>query len=195
MKVAVTLYRYLWRPLSESDEDTDFVLEMRNATAAQQVFFTPRISREEHLRFLKAPEREQEINWIIETHEGERVGASGIYHIDQANRRAESGRVVMKHPELYVLNLFVSSYVVFEHLGLNKLVGDALASNAAVTSALARAGGTREGLLREHVFRNGAPQDVHLYGLLAKTWRETKASAIEQLGEPRMVQHFQEEPT
>src|SRR6516162_1565702 len=112
MKVAVRLMGFVWRPLTDSEEDTEYVLRMRNAPIAQEAVFTPHITREEHLRFVRAPERDEEINWIIEKG-GERVGASGIYRVDRKNRRAEAGRVVVAESALYLFNLYVSCYVVF----------------------------------------------------------------------------------
>jgi len=194
MQVAVTIQQYLWRPLTDSEADTEFVLAIRNSVPAQRAFFTPRISREEHLRFLNVSEREQEINWIIEKPGGERVGMSGIYRVDRKNRKAETGRVVGLLPELYPLNLFVSCYVGFEHLGLNKLVGDALTSNVVINGALERLGAVREGILREHILRDGVPQDVFLYGMLARDWQKHKPGLVEQLGEPQILRHFQNEP-
>jgi RimJ/RimL family protein N-acetyltransferase len=191
MQVAVRMLEYLWRPLTDSEEDTAFVLALRNKTESQEAFFTSRITREEHLRFLRAPEREEEINWIIEKG-GQRLGASGIYRIDRKNRRAEAGRVVVTLPELYILNIVVSSFVVFDHLGLNKLVGDALASNSAVNQALERLGAVREGILREHIIKDGVPRDVYLYGTLAPGWQRVKPVMIAQVGEPKIVQHLGE---
>jgi RimJ/RimL family protein N-acetyltransferase len=194
MKVAVRLLGYLWRPLTDAEEDTAFVLRMRNAPNAQGAFFTAHLTREEHLRFVRAPEREEEINWVIEKN-GERVGASGIYRLDRKNRRAEAGRVVVAEAPLYAFNLYVSSYVVFEHLGLNKLVGDALASNSVVNWALQSIGGAKEGLLREHVFSDGTFKDVYLYGTLASDWKRMKPVLIAQFGEPRIIRHYDEDVT
>jgi RimJ/RimL family protein N-acetyltransferase len=193
MKVAVRLMGYLWRPLTDSEEDTEFVLKMRNSPSAQEGFFTPHVSREEHMHFLRAPEREEEINWIIEK-DSERVGASGIYRVDRKNRRAESGRIVAKEAPVFAFNVFVSSYVVFEYLGLNKMVGDALASNSVVNWALQSIGGAKEGLLREHVFKDGVFKDVYLYGTLASDWKRMKSSLIAQFGEPRIIRHYEDAP-
>jgi RimJ/RimL family protein N-acetyltransferase len=193
MQLAVRLQPYLWRPLTDSAADTDFVLTLRNSAAAQQAFFTPRISREEHVRFVAAPERHEEINWIIEKSCGERVGMSGIYRVDPRNQRAETGRVIVLIPELYPLNLFVSAYVVFDHLGLNKLIGDALSSNTVVNGALERLGAVREAVLREHMLKDGVLQDVFLYGMLARDWQKHKPCLIAEVGEPQILRHFQDE--
>jgi RimJ/RimL family protein N-acetyltransferase len=189
MQVTVQVRDYLWRPLTDSEDDTEFVLLLRNKSEAQEAFFTSRLSREEHLRFVHAPQRREEINWIIEK-AGQRVGASGIYHIDWKNRRAEAGRVVVTIPELYILNLWVSSWVVFEHLALNKLLGDALASNNVVNQSLERLGAVREGVLREHIIKDGMPRDVYLYGTLASAWQKVKPVMVNQMGQPQITKHL-----
>jgi RimJ/RimL family protein N-acetyltransferase len=72
------------------------------------------------------------------------------------------------------------------------LVGDALASNSAVNQALERLGAVREGILREHIIKDGVPRDVYLYGTLARGWQRVKPVMIAQIGEPKIVQHLGE---
>lgn len=186
MHLTVALGQHVWRPLTPSDADTDFVLAMRNDPRAQSAFFKGGTTREEHLRFLRLAEERDEVNWIIES-EGRRVGAAGIWQIDRAHRRAMAGRVMVTRSELYILNLVVSSYVVLDHLGLNKLVGDTLSTNAIVSKALERLGGVTEGTLREHVVKDGAVLDVCLFGLLAREWRQMRPSVFAQFGTPVIV--------
>lgn len=190
MQVAVAMAGFLWRPLTDAEEDTAFVLRLRNAGPALEALFTSGVSREEHLRFVRAPEREEEINWIIEKG-GEPLGASGIYRLDRKNRRAEVGRVVALLPQLYPLNLIVSCFVAFDHLGLNKLAGDTLAGNLVVARALERIGVVREGVLREHVFKDNEFRDVLLFGILARNWRDMKPALFANLGEPQIITHVE----
>jgi RimJ/RimL family protein N-acetyltransferase len=188
MELTVKLGNFLWRPLTASDADTDLVLRLRNAPEAQAVFFTPRITREEHLDFLSQPKREHEYNWIIER-EGLAVGVSGMYRFTPAHRRIDTGRVAVTLPELYHLNLVVSAFVAFDHLGLNKLFGDTLSNNTVVIRALERIGAVREAVLREHVLRDGVAYDMYLFGCLARDFRRLKAENCLQFGEPRIVEH------
>jgi UDP-4-amino-4,6-dideoxy-N-acetyl-beta-L-altrosamine N-acetyltransferase len=188
MDIAVRLGDYLWRPLTDSEADTRFVLEMRNSEAAQAAFFTPRISREDHLRFLKLSAERDEINWIAEL-SGTPVGAGGMYRFDKKNRRAEAGRLIAKNPEVHLRTAFICLYVAFEHLGLNKLAADAIAGNLVSNRAGYRMGFVQEGLLREHVWKDGVAYDVVLFGALASEWQKTKAELYAQLGEPQLVKH------
>ena len=191
MQLEATLSGYLWRPLTASEEDTGFILSMRNMPVAREAFFSGRITREDHLRFVQLAEERDEINWIIENN-GERVGASGIYKIDRNNRRAEVGRFVAVDPELHILNYVVAAYVVFEHLGLNKVVGEALAANRVSNRQLERLGIVLEGTFREHVFKDGVAHDLAMYGTLASDWRRMRSAVYAQFGEPRLVRHVHE---
>lgn len=193
MQLTVRLNDYLWRPLTGSDADTDFVLSLRNSAGAQATLYTGTITRDEHRQFLAdTRSRENEINWIIEKH-GERVGTSGLFHIDRRNRRVEAGRVLVSTTDLYDRNLLVMSHVVFEHLGLDKLVGDTLTTNVLIIRALERLGAVREAVLREHVLKDGAFCDVAVYGLLRRDWQRIRPGITALLGEPQFVQHASED--
>lgn len=187
MQIAVKLSGYLWRPLTSSEEDTAFVLQVRNSPHARAAFFTTVITREDHLRFLKSAEAHGDINWIIEKDE-ERVGTAGIYHLDHKNRRAEGGRIAVTVPEAHFLNSFVTCYVVFEVLKLNKLYGEALATNTVSNKSMERLGLVQEGVLREHVFVEGVARDVCVYGLLASEWKKLGQGLMARFGKPEVAQ-------
>lgn len=192
MRLTVRLAGYVWRPLTDSDEDTDFIVNMRNRPEAQAVFYTKTITREDHHRFFKLTEERDEINWIIEK-DGKRVGACGIFRFDWKNRRAESGRLVMALPELYLLSFVVMHEVVFEHLKLNKSCGETLTTNTVINRALDRVGVVREGVLREHVHIDGVLRDVCIYGTLASDWKKSRPGIIAQCGEPQVIRHTEED--
>ncbi len=190
MEVVVRLADYLWRPLTDSDEDTEFVLSLRNSPAAQASFGTRTISRDQHRYFMNRAEADDEINWIIQKR-GERVGQFGIFHIDRKNRKAEGGRLVATSPELFVPAAFVCWYVAFEHLGLNRVYGEILAHNTVVCQAWERLGIVKEGVSRQHMIIDGIPTDVCLYGTLASDWQEIKPRLIAQYGEPQIVRSWE----
>lgn len=192
MHLVVRQAGYLWRPLSSSEEDTEFVLRLRNEPTAQAAFFSGQITRADHLRFLKLAEERGEVNWIIEKGD-ERIGASGIYRIDRKNRRAEGGRIVVTVPDVHFLNYVVSCHVTFEVLGLNKLTGEAMATNLVSNRCLERLGFVREGVLREHVVKDGIVCDVNVYGVLASDWRTNKRGLFERYGTPEVIRQSADE--
>lgn len=188
MDVSVRLGDYLCRPLTASEADTAFILNLRNSAAAQAAFFTTSITRDDHLRFLRAAQDRDEINWIVEKL-GEAVGTGGIYRIDRKNGHAEFGRLVAMSADVHLATAFVAMNVVFEHLGLHKLVADALETNTVSNRMGERIGFVREGLLREHVLKDGVRRDVVLFGMLAADWQRAKLALGKQFGEPRIIRH------
>jgi RimJ/RimL family protein N-acetyltransferase len=192
MRLAVKFCGYLWRPLTSSEADTDFVLQLRNSPQAQAAFFNSVITREGHLRFLQLAEERGEINWIVEK-EGEKVGACGLYHIDHKNRRVEGGRLAVTIPDAHFLSCFVLAYVSFEVLNMNKLCAEAFSSNSTSNKSLERLGSTREGVLREHFFHQEQPMDVAVFGLLNKNWRQHKQDLYSKFGEPEILKHGSED--
>lgn len=188
MEMIVRLGEYLWRPITDSAEDTEFILALRNAPDAQAAFYGSAITRESHLRFLRRPEAVDEINWIVEKN-GQRAGQCGIFGINRRNRRAEAGRIVLSHPDVYIPSALVMWWVGFEHLGLNKMHGEILGSNSVMTKALERLGAVREGTLRQHFLKNDQLVDVCVYGVLASDWKDLGPRLMAQYGEPQLLRH------
>jgi RimJ/RimL family protein N-acetyltransferase len=60
----------------------------------------------------------------------------------------------------------------FEHLGLNKIWSCHMVRNPASGRVLAKLGMKREGLLRQHVRKNEAFEDVVARGLLREEWEK-----------------------
>src|SRR5439155_19217155 len=93
MRAAVVkLGEYLWRPLTASEADTEFVVALRNAERFRPWFYNTRVTPETHRRFVDLANERGEINWLVE-HEKKPVGVASIYNIDRANRKAECGRI------------------------------------------------------------------------------------------------------
>lgn len=57
--------------------------------------------------------------------------------------------------------------------GLKRLVAEVFVGNQASCRVLQKCGFRREGLLQEHIFKNGRLMDVQVYGLLRRRWEET----------------------
>jgi hypothetical protein len=168
------------------------VLHLRNAPAAQGALFATGMNRDDHLRFLKRTELKDEINWVVEK-AGERVGLGGIYSIDVANRRAEGGRLAAVVPDAHLFNTFITAYVVFEVLKFNRVYGQALTSNIVSNKSMERFGMVKEGVLREHVWKDGKPCDVTLYALVASDWRRIKPGLVARYGQPEIIRSVENE--
>lgn len=105
------------------------------------------------------------------------VGTVGIMHLDWRNRRCEfgpifigemeyRGRGIAKEAEILVLDY------CFNHLGLHKVIAHVPESNAAVIRLHEAAGFRRDILLRDHIYRAGRFEGLHLLSCLAGEFRE-----------------------
>jgi UDP-4-amino-4,6-dideoxy-N-acetyl-beta-L-altrosamine N-acetyltransferase len=118
--------------------------------------------------------------WIIWV-DGVPIGLIGIIDIDRANRRCSwiwyigedeyRGKGIAKKIQL---NLY--DYV-FETLGLNRLFSHILSYNEhEINNVHLACGYEVEGIMKQHVYKNGQYLDVVIMGITADRWREIKPS-------------------
>lgn len=62
----------------------------------------------------------------------------------------------------------------FEKLGMNKVCEEVFAQNKAVNRILDICGSQREGILRQHIFKNGVYYDVVTRGILKSEWEQKR---------------------
>ena len=117
--------------------------------------------------------------WIIElTETSEPVGILSLSDIDLVHRRAcwayyiaseaAKGKGLAKTLEL---NLY---RYVFEEMQLNRLWCEVLAFNDRVVSLHERFGSKVEGVLRQHILKNGEKHDVVRMAILADEWPDVR---------------------
>lgn len=75
----------------------------------------------------------------------------------------------------------------FGALGLHKVWAEVMADNDAALKMLTGAGFRREGYLREHVLKDGAPRDVVMLGVLAREWAALAPAARRNLAEAGLI--------
>jgi RimJ/RimL family protein N-acetyltransferase len=191
MWAVVKLRDYLWRPLTDSDADTAFVVKLRNQDRFSRMFYQTKVTPDGHRRFIRAAdERGDEINWLIESRaDGTPLGLSSIYHIDRGNRKCECGRVAMLAPKLFHMNWVVTAFVTQEVMGLFRLYIETLEENSVVARGLDRIGMVREGLMRGHVFRDGKPLNVWLFSGTSEDWKKLRGPAMKKYGRPELVSY------
>ena len=182
---------YVWRPLTDSDPDTEFVVALRNAERFQPWFYNQRVTPETHRKFINAADERGEVNWLVEhTDEAGKtkpVGLASIYNFDKPNRKAECGRIAATDPKVFHLNWVVSAHVAMDVIGTNKLYIETLENNKIIARAVERMGMIREGLLRHHVIRDGQPLNVLLYTNTNEEWQQMKPRHYEKWGVPEVL--------
>jgi UDP-4-amino-4,6-dideoxy-N-acetyl-beta-L-altrosamine N-acetyltransferase len=160
--------------------DQEAIRVWRNHPEVRKHMYTDHeISPDEHrawfLRILRDPACKY---WIIVC-DGEDVGLLYLYDIDTTNRRCYwgfytadpgvRGKGVGSFAEFSVLRF------VFDHLQLQKLCGEVLASNQTVLNMHKKFGFVQEGLLRRHVLKDGRFADVVCISILREEWDAKKA--------------------
>lgn len=174
------------RPAAASDKDR--LRTWRNLPEISAWMYSDHeISEAEHDRWFHAaladPAR---VYWIIEA-DAAPVGLANLYDIVPAHRKcawayylAEAstrGRGVGAAVEFKVIEH------VFAERGLNKLCCEVLIGNEAVWKLHESFGFRREALLRQHVWKAGAPLDVVGLGLLAEDWAAQRPESLRRLRE------------
>lgn len=115
------------------------------------------------------------------------VGTVGIMDLDWRNRRCEfgpifigelayRGRGIAKDAEILVLDY------CFNHLGLHKVIAHVPESNAEVIALHEACGFTPDILLREHIYRRGRFEGLHLLSCLDSEFRERFPSFLSGSG-------------
>ena len=112
-----------------------------------------------------------EYQFAIEDFEGDLVGRCGVTRLDWKNRVGELAIMIgapYRHRGYGREAMSLLCDFCFQEMNLHKLKVSVLAFNEAAIRCYERCGFTREGLLREEIFRRGAYQDVVLLSKLAE---------------------------
>lgn len=101
------------------------------------------------------------------------VGIIGIFHVDNANLRAEIGLEIAAEAQNQdvgkeALTLLLN--FIFSYLPLHKVKLNVAADNDAATKLYAELGFTKEGTLRDEIFRGGKFQDIAQFAIMRHDW-------------------------
>ncbi len=104
------------------------------------------------------------------------LGIAGLYGVDRFNSIAEIG-VTITSPDARGNGIGIDTYVLLSRFAfraqrLNKVYAQVKGSNTAALATCERLGIRRHGILPEHRWIDGAPDDLHIFGLLARDWSE-----------------------
>ena len=112
--------------------------------------------------------------WVIHV-DGAPCGVINLSDVDLTNKRCAWGYYVaekkLRSFEL-AMALEMSLYdYAFDGLGLNKVTGESFSVNAVAIKMHELCGCKTEGVLRQHIFKNGQFYDVCVQSMLAEDWR------------------------
>jgi len=161
-------------------EDADELYAVINASRAHLhpwLEWVDRNTKPEHsLQFIQhslQQIRMQEALALGIFYQGKIIGGTGMHNWDHGVKKAQIGYWLDKDSEgkgiiNNVLTVFIT--YLFEKIGLNKIEVYFLPANKRSAKAAERLGFKVEGVLRQHVLRNGKPADVVIAGLLKNEW-------------------------
>ncbi|PWW08344.1 hypothetical protein DFQ01_10165 [Paenibacillus cellulosilyticus] len=165
---------YRMRPLSE--HDLKMVLDWRNAEHVRSKMFTDTIiTWEEHEAWFKRIAKLDHPAHFIFEYKGRPIGYINYVDLNARDATGSSGLYLGEQDNLPVeaglaLEYFTIEYA-FEKVGLRKLWGYVLAFNKRVIKLHGMFGYTKEGLLKEHVFKNGKYEDLVIMSLFYEDWK------------------------
>ena len=147
------------------------------------------ITTDEHAGFMARVLTDPSVRyWIVEL-QGRPVGLAGLVDISPVHRKATLVHYLADPAVRGVgLGAFVEVWLLdqtFRELQLNKLCCEVLVENEGAWKMHLGFGFTREGELRAHVWKDGAPRDVVMLGILASEWsagRETSVARLRSRG-------------
>lgn len=116
----------------------------------------------------------KEMRLIIENLEGEPVGFTGLTNIDWKNASCRTTGIRISK-QMQSRGFATDAYVAmlgyaFAQLRLHRIMDSALETNAASLRFLEKVGFVREGIRREHVFKNGHFCNVVALAILAEEY-------------------------
>lgn len=159
------------------DADVDFLCETINdpAVRAGLAFARPKTAQAERewVDSVAGPDAD-DVHLLI-CADGDPVGTVGLDGVDERAGIGELGYYVAADAwgNGYATDeaRTLADYA-FTELRLHRIQAKAFAGNAASKRVLEKVGFEREGVLRDHWYRDGTHEDVHVYGLLESEWRD-----------------------
>jgi len=177
MSAGRTLERVRFVPLADAGPEVqERVRELRNQESVRRHSYTDHvISAQEHARWLESLRGSDACMAMAIMIGTEVVGAVSLTHISRPHGTASWGfhlDETRRGKGLGSEALRAFLRLAFEELGLQKVSGEVLETNAAGMGLHEKLGFVREGLRREPAVKDGRRIDVHLLGLTREQWEK-----------------------
>lgn len=138
----------------------------------------PKISKEDQKNWFKKIENDSTKKYWIVNVDGKDVGVVNLTDIDPQNKKtywayylgeiSARGKGIGKQIELNIM------HYVFEKMKFNKLCGEILEFNKFVVDIHKKYGSKIDGVLREHIYKNGKFYDLITMSILKKEYNNIK---------------------
>lgn len=164
--------------------DSDCMHAWRNLPEVRKYMYSDHeISAEEHGNWFAGMMQDPSRKYWIVVSDGVDVGVTNLIQIDKRNSRCCWGFYLANTRGAGVgpaVQFLVIDYV-FDELKLNKLCGEVFSWNERGLKLHEGFGFVREGLLRQHIWKDDQFQDIVAFGLLREEWLRTRDQIAESL--------------
>ena len=132
-------------------------------------------------------DKSKEIYWsIVLLESSEMIGYISLNNIDLRNRKAEWGALVIGNPANRKGGYAVQASILmlqyaFEEMNLHRVIGYWLDDNQPSLFLGLSVGFKREGVFREHVFKNGGYHDVIIMSLLESEFKTVREDLMKDM--------------
>lgn len=164
------------------EDDLDMIMDWRMRPYITRYMNTdPVLTREGQRKwFQHIQNSEDQIHWVIRL-DGKPIGLINVVEIDRINSRCSWGYYIAeKEYRSLQLAMFLewSLYdYVFDVLKLHKLCNETWTENAQVVKLHIMCGSTQDGIMRQHIYKNGVFHDVSIGSILAEEWFARRVNA------------------
>lgn len=173
------LFDLTLRPIEE--KDLVMVLNWRNSEHVRHYSLTDHIiNLDDHQKWYRNQNKDPSCEWSIAELKNKPIGVVSITDINSQDGTCTWGMYIgenMGNLGIGVLMEIRAIDRIFNHHGIRKLWGQALKSNR-ILMMHKRFGFVEEGILRNHVFRNGNYEDIVFVALFAKQWPDKRKEII-----------------
>ena len=166
-------------------DDLEVITKWRNTTEVMKYFYEKEpLSLEMQRRWFEGylSRLDKEKCYLIETLSDDKpIGTISLYDIDWRNRHCEFGRFFLCADELRgkghgreALELILD--FGFNHLNMAKIYCTTYHDNHRALKLYESVGFKRDGVLRQHIFRNGKYVDLALLSICSNEWFDRKGT-------------------
>lgn len=165
------------RRLTENELELMMKWRMREDIANNMFSSVELTIKEQRKWFKKLQSDRSQVRWIIFA-DNIPIGSMYLVDIDYTNKRCESGWFVAeKEYRSFKLAMSLQQNMydyVFDEMGFNRLCGYALGINSMLLKLVKLCGMEEEGILRQHIYKDGIFHDVTVVGLTKDQWQIKK---------------------
>jgi len=170
------------RPINE--DDLEMVLGWRNSEYVRKFMLTDHIIKlDEHQKWFQNARSNPTCEWSIVEYKSTPVGVFSITEIKEKDGTCSWGMYIDEKFSNLGIGILIEINAIdrmINHHRIRKICGQALESNRILLTHK-RFGFEEEGILKEHVIRNGKPEDVILIALFSEKWKEKREEMVEML--------------